>query len=241
MNLILISDNDLISPKKARLTGRRFEHITKILKPKLGASLSVGKINGLMGQGKLCALGKESLEIEFKLTQKPPNPLDIIVIMALPRPPMLKRSLQCLASLGIKKIIILNFSRVEKSLWQSSALKMEAIHEDLLLGLEQAKDTVLPEVQLEGKFKPFVEDKLPNLLKKRKAFVAHPPSTNTMSTSKNELSSVKGPSLLIIGPEGGLVDYEVELLKASGVTPVHLGIRILRFEHALTYALGKMS
>ncbi len=225
----------MTSSNVIHLTGRRFEHIKNILKPKVGDFLSVGKFNNLVGQGKVINLEKESIDLEVKLNQKPPAGLDIIVVMALPRPPMLKRSLQCLSSLGIKKIIILNCHRVEKSLWQSSALKKESIHEDLILGLEQSKDTILPEVVLEPKFKPFVQDQLPKIIRNRKSFVAHP-------GSKKILPKVgKTPSLLVIGPEGGLVDFEIDLLKNAGLIPVHLGTRILRFENALCYALGKMS
>ncbi len=235
MNLILFSKQDMTSANVIHLTGRRFEHIKTILKAKAGDVLSVGRVSGLTGLGKIIDFGKDSIDLEVKLNQKPPVDLDVIVVMALPRPPMLKRSLQCLASLGIKKIIILNCHRVEKSLWQSSALKKESIHEDLILGLEQSKDTILPEVILESKFKPFVQDQLPKLIKNRKSFVAHP-------GSKKILPKVgKSPSLLVIGPEGGFVDFEIDLLKAVNLIPVHLGPRILRFENALCYALGKMS
>src|SRR5208283_3585485 len=100
--------------------------------------------------------------------------LPVTLILALPRPPMLKRILFSAAMLGVKKIIILNFNRVEKSLWNSSSLKPKAIEEQLVLGLEQAKDTVMPEVIIKKRFKPFVEDELPILIKGKSALVAHP-------------------------------------------------------------------
>ena len=239
MNLILLSDKDFLKTNRVKLTGRRFEHVRDILKSKIGDVLSVGKINGLIGQGKIVNIDKDFLEInvgngrDHSLHQKPPAPLDLIVIMALPRPPMLRRTLQALSSLGVKKIIILNFAKVEKSLWQSSALRPEAIKEDLILGLEQAKDTVLPEVILKRQFKPFVEDELAAIIKNKKAFVAHP-------GIKKALPRVGKNAVLIIGPEGGLNDFEVNLFKSKGVQIVNLGQRILRFENAITYAIGKM-
>ena len=89
--------------------------------------LTVGKINGLMGQGTVVSQNKRSLELEVKLDRKPPEALPLTLILALPRPPMLKRILFSAAMLGVKKIIILNFNRVEKSLWNSSSLKPQAI------------------------------------------------------------------------------------------------------------------
>ena len=222
-------------PQVVRLTGRRFEHVKDILKASKGKKLVVGKINSLIGEGEILNLGKDSLDMGVSLKQKPPAALNLTLIMALPRPQMLKRSLQCAASLGIKKIIILNFAKVEKSLWQSSSLKPEAIEEDLVLGLEQAKDTVLPEVVLKKQFKPFIEDELPKLIKNKHAFVAHPGEKGVLPKMN------KKGIVLIIGPEGGLVDFEVELLKSKGIKAVDLGKRILRFENVIPYAIGKMS
>ena len=163
-----------------RLTGRRLTHIQDILKAESGQSLTVGKINGLMGQGTVVSQKhpRNALELEVKLDPKPPEALPLTLILALPRPPMLKRILFSAAMLGVKKIIILNFNRVEKSLWNSSSLKPQAIEEQLVLGLEQAKDTLMPEVILKKRFKPFVEDELPALIKGKSALVAHPGSND---------------------------------------------------------------
>jgi len=51
MNLILLSDSDFITPNRVRLSGRRFTHIKDVLKAECAKTLTVGKINGLMGQG----------------------------------------------------------------------------------------------------------------------------------------------------------------------------------------------
>ena len=258
MNLVLLYDEDFLIPcsskeenhperssglpQKVRLTGRRFEHVQDILKVSRGQELTVGKVNGLIGQGKVLELSKDSLTMDVSFKQKPPASLHLTLIMALPRPPMLKRSLQCAASLGVKKIIILNFSRVEKSLWQSSALRPEAIEQELILGLEQAKDTVSPEVVLEKRFKPFVEDQLPALIKDKEAFVFHPTGDSLRLGQLPPMEAVPSfNKVFIIGPEGGLVDFEVDLLKEKGVKAVTLGERILRFENVIPYVIGKMS
>ena len=142
MNLILLSDSDFISSTRVSLSGRRLLHIRDILKAQCGKTLTVGKINGLMGKGTLVSKKTDCLEFEVKFDCKPPQALPLSLILALPRPPMLKRILFSAAMLGVKEIIILNFNRVEKSLWNSSSLKPQAITEQLVLGLEQAKDTL---------------------------------------------------------------------------------------------------
>jgi RsmE family RNA methyltransferase len=233
MNLILLSDSDFITANRVRLSDRRHLHVQEILRAELGQSLTVGKINGLMGHGTLVSKTKDTIELEVKLEGQPPEALALTLILGLPRPPVLRRVLFSCAMLGVKKIVILNFNRVEKSLWNSSSLKPQAIQEQSILGLEQAKDTAMPEVILKKAFKPFVQDELPNLIKGRIALVAHPGSTKFPQ-------KVSEPVTLIIGPEGGIIDYEIELLKAAGCQPINLGPRILRTETVLPFLVGKL-
>jgi len=237
MNLILLSDSDFITPTRVRLTDRRLTHIQEILKAGIGQSLTIGKINGLMGQGIIVNKSDDAVELDLTLGQKPPEPLPLTLVLALPRPPMLKRILFSASMLGVKKIIILNFNRVEKSLWNSSSLKPEAIEEQLILGLEQAKDTQMPEVILKKGFKPFVQDELPNLIRGKQALVAHPgSSTIILSPSGQESQSY----VVIIGPEGGIIDYEIESLKAAGCKLIDLGPRILRTDSVLPFIVGRL-
>ena len=68
MNLILLSDSDFITPTRVRLTGRRREHIQDILKAEQGQSLTVGKINGLMGQGNSGEQVQKLMPLSLKLS-----------------------------------------------------------------------------------------------------------------------------------------------------------------------------
>ncbi|MDE2028700.1 MAG: 16S rRNA (uracil(1498)-N(3))-methyltransferase [Candidatus Omnitrophica bacterium] len=233
MNLILLNQDDFVAANSVVLSGRRFKHAQEVLKTDVGRQLTVGLVNGSMGRAEVLAKKADSLELAVALDQEPPPALALTLVLALQRPPMLKRMLFAAAMLGIKKIIILNFNRVEKSLWNSSALKPAAIEEQLVLGLEQAKDTVMPEVVLKKRFKPFVEDELPALVKGRLALVAHP--------GGGELpTGVIRPVILVIGPEGGILDFEIDLLESAGCRTVDLGQRILRTESVLPLVVGKL-
>ncbi|MBI4309849.1 MAG: 16S rRNA (uracil(1498)-N(3))-methyltransferase [Candidatus Omnitrophica bacterium] len=233
MNLILLFKEDFIAPQRVRLSGDRKDHIQSILKAKAGDALCVGLCDGLIGRGTVVE-NETEVVLEVNFDQSPPDPLPLTLILALPRPPVLKRVLLCAASLGIKNMIILNFNRVEKSLWNSSALKTAAIQEQLVLGLQQAKDTRMPEVILEERFKPFVEDRLPGLIKGTLGLVAHPAGNGPCP------HNIKGPVTLIIGPEGGIIDYELEKLVQLGFKPVDLGPRILKVESVLPYMIGRI-
>jgi RsmE family RNA methyltransferase len=136
--------------------------------------------------------------------------------------------------MGIKKIHLVNAWRVEKSFWSSPALAPDDVREQLLLGLEQGGDTVLPEVTQHRLFRPFVEDDLPALTRDTLALAAHPRAGDDCPRN------VAGPVTLAIGPEGGLTDYELDMLQAAGFRPVRLGARVLRVEHALPALVGRL-
>lgn len=234
MNLILLEPSDFIGPHQVRLTDRRWQHIQQVHQAKLGESLRVGLINGLMGLGTVTALDTTGVTLQIALSEPPPTALPLTLVLALPRPKMLKRTLQTIASMGVKRLILVNSYRVEKSFWQSPFLQAAAIREQLLLGLEQARDTVLPEVILEKRFKPFVKDRLPALTADSLALVAHPGAYPACPRQLEQQVT------LAIGPEGGWIPYEVELLTQAGFSPVQLGERILRVETAVPVLLARL-
>lgn len=104
----------------------------------------------------------------------------------------------------------------------------------MILGLEQARDSVLPEVIIEKRFKPFVEDRLPHMAAGTLGLVGHPGDLPACPRA------VTQPVTLAIGPEGGWIPYEVDLLRQSGLQPVQLGERILRVETAVTALLARL-
>lgn len=235
MNLVLFSQTDFISDNLVAIRDtRRLKHITLVHQIKLGDTLKVGLINGKMGSGQVVLLNDNEIQLEVALTQDSPKPLPVTLVLALPRPKMLKRTLQTIATLGVKKIYLINSYRVEKSYWQTPLLEEDAIAEHLLLGLEQGCDTQLPEVHLIKRFKPFVEDDLQNIVGETRALVAHPYTDLPCPAQINYAIT------LAIGPEGGFIPYEIDLLQKCGFTAVNLGERIMRVETVVPYLLGRL-
>ncbi|OEY65666.1 16S rRNA (uracil(1498)-N(3))-methyltransferase [Marinobacter sp. X15-166B] len=234
MNLAVFSDTDFIGPDRIVLRGRRRDHLARVLKSAPGDCIPVGQLNGLMGEGTLVRLDEQEAELAIALHSPSPAPLPLSLVLAMPRPKMLRRILQTVAALGVKDIWLINAYKVEKSFWQTPWLQVDQLEENLILGLEQAKDTRLPTVHIRQRFKPFVEDELPQLLHERPGLVAHP------GTSRACPSHLNQPATLCIGPEGGFIPYEVDKLQAAGCTAVHLGSRILRVETAVPVLIGRL-
>ncbi len=235
MNLVLFSNSDFIGDNLVSIhDARRLQHITHIHQITLGEYLNVGLINGMMGKGKVVVHTADEIQLEVSLSQQPPIALPITLILALPRPKMLKRTLQTIATLGVKNIYLINSYRVEKSYWQTPLLSEDAIQEHLILGLEQGCDTIVPKVSLIKRFKPFVEDNLKEIVGTSRALVAHPYTDTPCPAQINYAIT------LAIGPEGGFIPYEIDLLEKCGFTPVNLGKRIMRVETVVPYLLGRL-
>jgi 16S rRNA (uracil1498-N3)-methyltransferase len=234
MNLILLHQEDFIDANQVRLSGRRYEHARKVLKVTIGQTLHVGLLGGKTGAGSVLSISATALELETRLDTPPPEPVPVTVILAMPRPKVFKRVLQGLTAFGVKEIILLNSWRVDKSYWQSPILEPLALREQLILGLEQARDTILPRVQLQQRFKPFVEDTLPGIAAGSCALVAHPGSSQPCP------ANVQVKITLVIGPEGGFTPYEVEMLVKAGLNQIHLGVRPLRVETAVPALIGRL-
>ena len=235
MNLVLLFEKDFLpGTMRARIEGRRFKHVISVHKASPGDCLSVGVENSRTGRGHILSVGEDHLDMEVSLDDEPPSPLPLNLVIALPRPKVINRVICAAASMGVKNIWFINAFKVEKSYWQSPRLSAENILAQSILGLEQAKDTVLPTIILKSRFKPFVEDELPDIIKGTLPMVGHPTGSSPCPCG------ITTPVTLLIGPEGGFIPYEIDLVSRYGFTPVSLGRRILRVETVIPALIFRM-
>ncbi|MEO9524307.1 16S rRNA (uracil(1498)-N(3))-methyltransferase [Marinobacter alexandrii] len=234
MNLALLFDEDFTADDRVRLTGRRLQHLHSVIRVETGDCIPVGRVNGDIGTGEVLRLTETEAELQVSFDQAPPPALPLTLVLAMPRPKMFRRVLQTCATLGVKDLWLINSYKVEKSFWQTPWLSDDNLRENLTLGLEQARDTVMPQVHIRKLFKPFVEDELPALLADKHALVAHPGTDRPCPTHLDQ------PTALCIGPEGGFTPYEVGKLEEAGCDPVHLGPRILRVETAVPVLVSRL-
>ena len=163
MNIVLLRENDWINGNIVRLVDYRAHHLINVIKVEINQTLRVGLINGHRGSANVKHLGENMVELEVTLSDVPLPRHPIHLVLALPRPKMLRRVFRSVAEFGVAELHLIHSYRVEKSYWQSPFLDEDKIEMALIQGLERAGDTVLPRVYQHKRFKPFVEDVLPGV------------------------------------------------------------------------------
>jgi len=232
MNIILLEKNE-VRRDRVLLDDHRAKHIVKVLKSQVGDVLRIGMLDGDVGEGRVESFQPKfpfSVELSVTLTASPVPAPAIDLVLALPRPIMLKRILSQVTSLGVGRIYIINANRVEKSFWKAGILDPEEYMPHLIQGLEQAVDTRLPDIQIRQRFRPFIEDEFPQIAREYShLLLAHPDGKGSLAKSMEDTA---GRVLYAVGPEGGWVDFEVEQFCRAGMQIFSMGERILKVDTA---------
>lgn len=202
MNIILFEKSEL-NGGTVILEDDRARHIVKILRSGTGDIVKVGMIGGKIGNGVVAELsGKPPyrVRLDVSLTDNGADVPEIDIMLAMPRPIMLKRIFCQATELGVGAFHIVNANRVEKSFWDSNLLDPVNYRQHLLRGIEQAVDTRLPEVHYHRGFKPFMDAKIPVMKENyNHMLLAHPACTHSVAEVMLEPG---GRILLAVGPEG---------------------------------------
>lgn len=234
MNIVLLEPEQIARSDAWKIeTPRQLQHLRQHLDLKIGDTLKVGVRQGSRYVTEVLEMTEQRILVKPVQPEMVPEKLPVHLILALPRPKVLRRIIMDAVTIGVERISLIHSYRVDKSYWQTPFLQQ--LDEYVTLGLEQAGDTIPPDIQLYKRFKPFVEDVLPTwITAERPAYVAHPYAAQQMPYA------IQHGCSLVIGPEGGFIPYEVDLLKKNGCQAMSIGNRILRTETAVSNILGRL-
>jgi RsmE family RNA methyltransferase len=236
MNLILLEPLELAGTGNlVRLADARARHLREVLKVTPGQTVRVGILNGTLGTATVEEVADATVQIRCAFDAAPPPAPRVDLLLALPRPKVMRRLWPQLAALGVGRILLTNAERVERHYFDTHVLS-ETIYRPLLIeGLQQARDTHLPEVSIHRRLKVLIEDDLDRLVPAAARLMADPGATRRIA------DAVSGPMervLLAVGPEGGWNEFERSLLAAHRFDAVGLGARTLRSDTACVALLA---
>ena len=235
MNLILIEPHELAG-ELATLRDGRATHIRQVLHGRPGATVRIGLLDGPRGVGTITALDDEFIELRCAWEQDIPPALRVDLLLALPRPKVMRRLWAQLAALGTGRLALTNAAKVERNYFDTHVLE-EATYRPLLLeGLQQAQDTRLPLVSIHKQLKPLVEDRLDELFPHTLRLLADPAARETVHDRIP--AGFAGRVLLAVGPEGGWTAFEQDLFARQDFVGIGLGPRTLRTDTACVALLA---
>ena len=229
MNLILIESGETNDSGDLSLSGARAAHLVNVLKVAPGDRVRLGVVDGPCGIGAVQSVGDGTVQLHCAFEATVPSRPRVDLLLALPRPKVMRRLWAQIAALGVGQIILTNAERVERNYFDTHILTAECYRPLLIEGLQQARDTRLPRVSVHRQFKVLVEDELDGLFASGLRLVAHPGATKPVSAVMRDLD---GRILLAVGPEGGWNDFETDLLERHGFHCIGMGTRTLRTDTA---------
>lgn len=245
MNLLLIDGAELRDDGTFTIADRRAQHLRNVLDVEVGSTVRAGVISHHVGTAEVLTLDGDAITLRYDMQTLHPFPLPVELVLAIPRPKVVTRTIEIAASFGVRRIDLTNAWRVDKSYFGSPRLAPDALAMAARFGAEQGATPHLPTIQVHERFMAMLDARfigaepvkmrhtITNLPTLR--LVAHPGAPPIEDVViEHELVA------LAIGPEGGWIDREVETFVARGFRPVSLGTPILRVEAAVASALGQL-
>jgi RsmE family RNA methyltransferase len=230
VNLIILEPGEISESGDVALSGPRAAHLMHVLHVEPGHQVRVGVLDGPRGSATIQSVADGAIILRCALEREiPPRPA-VDLLLAVPRPKVMRRLWAQIAALGVGRIMLTNAEKVERNYFDTHILSTETFRPLLIEGLQQARDTRLPQVSVHRQFKVLVEDQLDHLAGAGVRIVADPSAQRSVSEVIDARPGER--ALLAIGPEGGWNRYELDLLGAHGFQPVGMGPRTLRTDTA---------
>lgn len=236
MNLLLLEPHEIDPSGRVTLSDDRARHLLAVLKVKPGSTVRAGVLDGWQGTAVVLESGAARVLVECHFTEPGPAPGADTLLLAFARPKVLSRCLEHATALGFGRIVLFRSRRVEKSHLASHAIEASNVEERLRRGLEQSRRTHRPAVHFVSRFRELIEDHVDVLLPRHNRFVADADAEHEAALA----DVAAAPMSLVIGPEGGLIDHELESFRARGFRLVRTGREPLRVETALAYVSGQL-
>ena len=238
MNLILVEAGEMGADGRVVVRDGRGEHLRKVLRVAPGQRVRMGVVDGGAGTAEVVAVSADGvvLRCECEGPHPPRPPVDLL--LAMPRPKIMKRLWAQLAAMGVGRVLVTNAEKVERMYFDTHVLDPGFIRERLIEGLQQACDTRVPVVTVHRRLKVLVEDEVEGLCPGTCRVAADPSFSRPMGAALAGRGDRR--VLLAVGPEGGWTPYELDLLARHGFGGVGMGARILRADTACIALLAQV-
>ncbi|MBI3399119.1 MAG: 16S rRNA (uracil(1498)-N(3))-methyltransferase [Deltaproteobacteria bacterium] len=234
--------------KMVLITGKELHHLKDVLRLKKGNEVIVfnGKGQELAGIIEAVSKNEASIIIRKKLNTSSESRFEIILCQGLAKAEKMDMIIQKAIELGVSRVVPFIAERVVPNVDNEKIIKKTRRWKRIALeAAKQCRRSVIPEIEEPISFTKVLSRCSADDERYLKIISWEGENKNTL---KDVLRADKySGSVVLIGPEGGFSEAEVDEAKRSGFAPVMLGPRILRTETAsisilaiIQYELGDM-
>ena len=210
-NEIIVNENDS-------------RHIVKSFRRDIGDTLNFTNGNGLLAECKIIEKGKKIKVKIVKISKNKPNKVSIhVAISPLKNPSRFEWFVEKATEIGIKEItpIITKYSEKKK-------VNHERLERISISSLKQSNQLFKPKINSTEKFSDFIKNNSDQKI------MANLKTKNILAKESINSNQI----CLVIGPEGGFSDDEIQEAKNNKITEISFGENRLRSETAAIYGLS---
>lgn len=244
MHKFFVDSSNIINDN-VNIIGDDVKHIYKVLRLSVNDIVAINDCNGNEFLGKLEEINKKEVKVKIleKLETSNESPIKIDLYQGMPKGSKMDLIVQKGTELGISKFQPIITKRVDVAFEEYK--KLDRLKRIILEACKQSKRSIIPTINEPIKFEKAKEE-----LKQYDLIVVPYERADNygikslcMNIKREDINTIA----IVIGPEGGFEEEEIEDLKKIGSNIVTLGKRILRTETAgfvatslLCYELGDM-
>lgn len=236
--------NEVVSDGHFLIRDDDFHHIVRVMRMKIDDQIICVDPEHKSAICQVVEITESEIvaEVVKWIEGSPELPINVTIVSGLPKGDKLEWIIQKGTELGAHQFIpFISERSVVKWDEKKAEKKVERWQKIAKEAAEQSHRTILPEVMKPMSLKSLLEHS-EGFDYKLIAFEEEAKQGEKAILSKTLAEMNKGKSLMLVfGPEGGLSDKEVVILKEHGFLACGLGPRILRTETAPLYALSAVS
>ncbi len=232
---IYIPSPELVDGATLRLPDSAFHHLVQVLRLRKGDTFTAFDGRGGEFGSELVEVGRREAHgrLGARLDIDRESPLDLTLAQCVSKGERMDYTLQKAVELGVTRIVPLLSSRavvrLDADRWDK---KLEHWRGVAIAACEQSGRTRVPEIAEVQALPSWLDDEsAPGTRLTLDPQAAH---------ALRELPAPDGPLTLLIGPEGGLTEYELHRAREAGFTGIRIGPRVLRTETAGVAALAAL-
>jgi len=223
--------NTLQAGQEVMIVDRSAHYLSRVLRVAAGQTIVLFNGDGHDYVAEVIRPGKKQviLSVTSRLPGTAESSLKITVVQAISRGERMDQTLQKCTELGVAAFRPLLSKRVEVRLRaEKYAKRLEHWQRVVISACEQSGRAVVPEVLGPLEF----DDWLVMEPAGQRLVLAPGAETSLAGVKLNDVAE------LVVGPEGGFSDTELELMGSRGIEAVSLGPRVLRTETAAPAAVA---